>query len=46
MAEEKTYEQGIEEGYNYAIQKVLEALGIQITQQEQKEEEFLNKPKK
>ena len=49
MEEKKTYEQGIEEGYNFAIQKVLEALDIHLTEQppeEELKEEFLNKPRK
>lgn len=46
---EKTYEQGLEDGYQYAIQKIFEALGIQSTEPEQQQEddsEFLNKPRK
>lgn len=46
MVEEKTYDKGIEDGYNFAVQKVLEALGIKLAEPEAEEEgEFLNKPK-
>jgi len=42
----KTYEQGFEEGYGYAIQKIFDALGIKLngTQEEEESPEFLNKP--
>jgi len=46
---DKTYEQGLEEGYQYAIQKIFEALGINTEPEEPQQEddsEFLNKPRK
>jgi hypothetical protein len=46
---EKTYNDGIEDGYNYAIQRIFEALGINLEEdkeeKEQGDSEFLNKPK-
>jgi hypothetical protein len=46
MAEEKqkTYEEGVQVGYNYAVNKILEALEIKLVDEPGEEEEFLNKP--
>ena len=49
MSEEnRTYDEGVQDGYNYAVVKILEALGLQVQQQDQEEEnqEFMRKPAK
>jgi hypothetical protein len=46
MEKSKTYEEGLKEGFNYACRVVLEALGINIKEEEPKEKKVYNKPRK
>jgi hypothetical protein len=45
--EEEYYDQGVQDGFNHAAHRVMEALGIdleKLQEEKPKEEEFLNKP--